>query len=254
MSFGSGLSYAAKRSSLLNSAMCEECDHTYRLRPYFRNIGIVCTSIFLFTWVGSVLAAYFNIDGSFAKPALAIAFFSIGCGVPTLLGIWLIVAYVKYRLLVDHNTICHVGVLQTKRISLDTVQELNWRIIPQGGSCVLTSIATNIKIEFNNFTMVERACLINYLHQRVSGDRQTNWTSFHDRFLVSSPERARQQQSAKRILILFMFGFAAAIAALWLSGRGVQYLVISVVNILVGAWAVFRDRRARTHSSGITNG
>ncbi|MCA9237971.1 MAG: hypothetical protein KDA44_21005 [Planctomycetales bacterium] len=225
--------------------MYEQWDHTYRLRPYFRNVGIVCTSLFLCALVGSVLAAYFNIEGSFARPALAIAFFSVVFGSFTLLGVWLILAYLKYRLFLNDNAICQVGVLQTKSIALNAIHELKWRLFPQGGSCVLTSLGTKLKIEFNNFTNAEKAELITYLHQSVASDRQTNWDHFHDRFLVNSPERARQQQSSKRILILAIFGFAAVFGVAWISGRGFQYLVISIVNLLVGAWAALRDRGAK---------
>jgi hypothetical protein len=225
--------------------MHEESDHTYRLRPYFRNIGIVGTSFFLCAWGGSVLAAYFNADGSFARPVLAIVFFSVGWGSLTLVSVWLTLIYLKYRLFLSDDTVRHVGVLKTKTISLDTVQQLKWRVFPQGGSCVLTCTDTNIKIEFNNFSKAEKSHLITFLRQRVCGGCQENWDSFHNRFLVHSPERAWQQRSAKRILILGIFAFAAAFAVIWMSGGGVEYLVISVVNILVGAWAAFRKRRTQ---------
>jgi hypothetical protein len=223
----------------------EEYDHAYRLRPYFRNIGIACTSLFLCAWIGSVLVAYFNIDGSFARPGLAIIFFSIVWGSFTLLGVWLILAYFKYRLLRYDNTICHVGILQNKIISLDTLQELKWRQFPQGGSCVLTAVGTYIKIEFNNFTKAEQTELIAYLRGRVNEDLQTNWDAFYHRFLVVSPERARQQHSLKRILILAIFGLAAAFAALWLLDRGAHFLVLSIVNMVVGTRAVLRDRHTK---------
>ncbi len=223
--------------------MCDEWDHIYRLRQYFRNIGIVCTAFFLCAWVASVLAAYINIDGSFARPALAIAIFSVGWGGFTLLGVWLILAYVKYRLFLNDTTIRHAGVLSSRSISLDTIEELKWRLFPLGGSCVLTSAGARIKIEFGNFTKAERSDLITYLRGRVSESRQANWDLFHDHLLAHSPETARQQRSAKRVFILTLFGFAMVFAVLWFWGHGGRFLAISLVNAVVGAWAAFRDRQ-----------
>ena len=225
--------------------MYDEWNHTYRLRPYFRNVGIVCTAFFFCAWVASVLAAYFNVDGSFARPVLAIVIFSTVWGGFTLIGVWLILAYVKYRLLLNETTICHVGVLTSRSISLDAVDGLKWSLFPQGGSCVLTSIEGKIKIEFASFTQAERSDLITYLRGRVSEDRQVHWDKFHDQFVVHSPVTARQRRFAKRVLVLALFGFAIIFGVLWFWGLGGHYLVVSFANVLVGVWADLQDRRTK---------
>src|SRR5437868_435317 len=124
-------------------------EHTYRQRPYFRNLGIVCTLLFACAWIGSVLAAYFNVDGSFAKPGLFIAFSSVVFGSFVLLGVWLILRFFKFQLILANDSIRQIGVLRSKRIILDAVQELKWRIRPKGGSCVLTSVGSKLAIEFD---------------------------------------------------------------------------------------------------------
>ena len=225
--------------------MYDEWDHTYRLRPYFRNVGIAGTVFFSCAWVASVLAAYFNVDDSFARPVLAIVIFSAVWGGFTLLSVWLILIYVKYRLLLNETAIRHVGVFTSRSISLDAVEGLKWRLFPQGGSCVLTSIEGKIKIEFANFTQAERTDLIAYLRGRASEDRQVNWDKFQDQFVMHSPARARQQRFAKRVLILALFGFAIVFAVLWFWGLGSEYLVVSLANIVIGAWADLRDRQTK---------
>jgi hypothetical protein len=166
--------------------------------------------------------------------------FSIVWGGFTLLGLWLILAYFQERLTLTGETICQVGVIQTKSMPFDTVQELTWRLHPQGGSCILTSMNTKIKLEFGNFTRDDRTELISYLRQRVAGDRQSDWDSFHDQFLVCSPERQRKQQAANWILIFVLFGFAVFFAVLWLTGWGPRYLILAVMNMLVGTgYSVF---------------
>ena len=73
--------------------------HCYRARPYFRNVGVTCTVGVLAIGLFSVIAAFFNLDGSFPNPdaaALVLALFWLGW---FLLGLWLIAFYYKYLLL-----------------------------------------------------------------------------------------------------------------------------------------------------------
>ena len=217
---------------------CDSWERVYRLRPYFRNLGIVATSFDLSAWIGSVLLVLLNIDGIFTRPALAIAFFSVFWGGFTLLGIWLIVAYFRYRLFLNEDAICHVGVLQTKKISLDTVEELKWRLVPPGGSCIVQSVGTRIKVEFRNFTEPERTELISFLRERVRLDRQTNWDSFHDQLVVPSPEATRRRELAHYMVLLGLLVYSAFIGAAWRAGLRIHYLVLSVLTLLVGLWAL----------------
>lgn len=172
--------------------MHEEWDHIYRLRRDYLHLAIAFVLVGFFNWVGFVLAVYF-IDDTFAGLEFAIAFMSVGSGMVILCGVYLVLAYFKYRVLRNADTICVVGVLQTKRTSLNAIQALRWRSFPQGGSCVLISLGTKMTIAFDCFTSAETTDLVAYLHERVSSDLQTNWEPFHDRFLVHSPDWARQQ-------------------------------------------------------------
>ena len=223
--------------------MQEQSNHIYRLRPYYRNVGIACATLFLCAWIGSVLAAFFNVDGSFARPGIAIAFFSVGWGSFTFLGVWLILAYVRERLFLDEDAICQVGVLRMTTISFSEMPDLRWRRFPRGGSVVLTGFSSTIKIYFDNFTNAERTEIIAYLRARIDDERQTGWDDLHERFVELSPDRVRRQRSAKRIVILCLFGCAIAFAVLWLSGCGVRFLVLAIVNILAGAWFASGIRR-----------
>ena len=69
------------------------------MRPYFRNVGLIGTIFFVVVGLVSTLAAYFNVDGSFARPKLAALLFGLFWSAFTLLGIWLLLLYYKYRLL-----------------------------------------------------------------------------------------------------------------------------------------------------------
>ena len=70
--------------------MEHEWTHCYRMRPHFRNVGLVCIVFFAVIGVFSTLAAYFNIDGSFARPELGALVFGLFWSAFTCLGLWLL--------------------------------------------------------------------------------------------------------------------------------------------------------------------
>lgn len=117
--------------------MHEECDRTYRLRPYFRNVALTFTPVFLCFWIGSVIGAYF---GALAQPQIAVIMFSAFWGSWTLLGVWLIVAYFKNRLVLNGTTLHHVVFFHRKNIATNAVQNIKWRAYPISGSCVISSL------------------------------------------------------------------------------------------------------------------
>src|SRR5438132_3763373 len=67
----------------------------FRLRRYYLVIGVVCAALFAIMGVTSTLAAYWNIDGSFARPKLAALIFGTFWSGFTLLAVWVILAYFR---------------------------------------------------------------------------------------------------------------------------------------------------------------
>ena len=140
----------------------------YRMRPYFRIVGIICTVFFAVVGVASTLVAYFNVDGSFARPRLAALIFGLFWSAFTFLGVWLLLLYYKYRLFVSDLSLRQKGVLLDRRIDLNFVDELKWRRFPAGGSIRLSGMFGVLKIEFGNFNIVDREELVSVLRHAIS--------------------------------------------------------------------------------------
>jgi len=217
-------------------------ERTYRPRRYFRNLGIVGLVFTLTMWSASVAAVLFDVDGSFWRPGLAIAFFSVCWGGVTLAGVWLVAWYARHRLVVSDSTVLQSGVFGSKQVAFDAIQEAKWRLTPQGGRIVLTGQASSVKIEFGSYTPTERRELFSILRECIGDQRHAGWEEFHDRFIVPSPEWARQQRFVRRIMVLAVFAFGVTFAVLWVLGQGTFYLVLSLVNVLAGLWAVAKGR------------
>jgi phage shock protein PspC (stress-responsive transcriptional regulator) len=84
--------------------------------------------------VASTLAAYFNVDGSFARPKLAALIFGVFWLAFTCLAIWMLLAYYRSRLFVGANSLRQIGVLRDRQVRFSQVEQLKWRRFPQGGS------------------------------------------------------------------------------------------------------------------------
>ena len=229
-----------------------EFQRCYRLRRRVLIIGVVSTVSCLMFGVTSACAAYWNIDGSFARPRLAAVIFSAFWSCVTLLGMWLIVAYVRCRLYVTDSCISEVGLVASTTIEIDDANRVVWRLIPSSGSVVIRSIDAKIKIGFDDYTPNERDELITFCRTRFRPEIQEGWSQFVERFLEPNPKRERHSRVAMLVLLLNLTFFAGSFVYLWLMGRGVQYLVLGIVNALVVLWYLWRRRVSSprgTHTS-----
>lgn len=168
----------------------------YRLRRYYLIIGIVSTVSYLSMGVVSSCAAYWNIDGSFARPKLAASIFAVFWSCFTLLGVWLIVAYVRFRLYITDNRVSEVGLIGSATIDINDANQVVWRLIPRGGSVVVRSFDAKIKIGFDNYTPKERDELIAYCREQFRPEIQEGWLQFVERFLEPSLEHERHSRVA----------------------------------------------------------
>ena len=107
----------------------------YRPRRYFLYVGIVCTVFFLVMGVGSTCVAYWNVDGSFARPKLAALTFAVFWSAFTLFGVWLLLFYTRSRLVISITSAESTGVFRTTTIVFDNITRVKWRCFP--GTAVL---------------------------------------------------------------------------------------------------------------------
>ncbi len=223
----------------------------YRMRPYLRNVGVLCTIFFAIVGIGTTAVAYFNIDGSFARPELAAYFFGLFWSTFTLLGLWLLLAYSRYRLYIRGLSIRQVGVLTESTIDLRLVQELKWRRFPQGGSVAISATSGVMKIDLGNLCISDRDQLITFLRASVDDSRQIGWTRFEEQF--SDTPVKRQKSLRAQQLLMFVFGaHVIAFGVIWIYSGQLQYLMFSGPNGLMTGYLVGRYRRDRREQLPIT--
>lgn len=218
----------------------------YRLRPYYRNVGVAGTVFFLAVGIGSILAICF--DESIKHSVLAIAVISLLWGGFTLLGLWVIAAFYREQLVLGADTVVQRGVFRTTTVSLQAVADLGWRLNPMGGSVVLKGSPNRIKIYFDNFTKLQRREIAERLNRSVGEELQTGWTEFEEHFLTTSPERLQRRRRDRRTVSFAMIGLAIVFTAMGLAGFGEHLYAVAVLNLAIGMRALWLYLRSQNET------
>jgi len=209
----------------------------YRMRPFFRNVGLFCTIFSAAFGLVSILAAYFNVDGSFARPELAALCSFLFSSVFTLLGIFLLVRHRNYRLFINDSSVRQVDVICDRQIDVGLVDELKWQCFPKGGSARMSGVGEEFFIEFDHFNNVDRAELVTLLRQAILESRQIGWEQFNERF-ADTPEKQSRTRRA-RVRLTLVFGVqAVAFGVAWAVSHKLPFLIPSVVLAVVVAYLI----------------
>jgi len=218
--------------------------HCYRMRSYYRNVGVVCTVAFAVMGGVSTLVAFFNVDGSFPNPWLAVWTLASFWSAFVLLGLWLLLAYSKYRLFVSPTSLRQVGVVREQYAELNLVDELRWRRFPAGGSVRLAGPFGMMKIELSNFSSADRKQVISFLRDAVDSSRQPGWHAFTQQY-EDTPARCERARRAAFVCGIAFLVLAVGFLIAWIAGLGVVNLAVAIVNAIVGG-RMLRNRVA-TH-------
>jgi hypothetical protein len=234
-----------------NEPIGQHVETCYRMRPYLRNVGVLCTIFFAIVGIVTTAVAYFNIDGSFARPELAAYFFGLFWSTFTLLGLWLLLAYSRYRLYIRGLSIRQVGVFTESTIDLRLVQELKWRRFPQGGSVTISAVSGVMKIDLGNLSTSERDQVITVLRASVDESRQIGWNRFEEQFSITPVKR--QKSLRAQLLLTFIFGaHVIAFGVIWIYSGEFQYLIFSGLNGLMTGYLLRRYRRQLSEQPPLT--
>ncbi len=221
----------------------------YRPRRYYLVVGIAGAIFFSTMAIASVVAAYWNIDGSFARPLLAANIFGVFWSAMLLLSVWVLLAYFRERLVVDRTTITQHGILRSKSLRIADATEIKWRRIPQGGSIIIRTANRKIKIYFDNFTTNQRDELISFLHDTFAPDIQQGWSLFAEAQMPPGPRRHQSSRATAAVCALLLFAIGGIFAYCWSVGLGPKWLVIGIGNALAGFWYIWRIWRFRAQRS-----
>ena len=149
--------------------MTEPIHLVFRLRKYYRNLGIVSLTFFVGMWAMSLIVVLREEKFLAAFTIGGIWFFFIG------LSLWMLLAYRRESLTIRDDTIIQKGVLRTKCLGVEDVLGMWWQ---STRSVVLRSKTQKIKIYLDNFTRDERQQLIEYLRLAVPPSLQQGWDRF----------------------------------------------------------------------------
>jgi len=212
----------------------------YHPRRSYLIVGIVGAIFFSTMAIVSVVAAYWNIDGSFARPLLAAIIFGIFWSAMLLLSVWVLLAYFREHLVVDRTTITQHGILRCKSLRIADATEIKWRRIPKGGSIIIRTANRKIKIYFDNFATNQRDELISFLYGTFAPDIQQGWSPFAEAQMPSDPRRPQRSRATAAVCALLLFAIGGIFGYCWSVGLGVKWLVIGIANALAGLWYIWR--------------
>jgi hypothetical protein len=237
-------------SSMTNDAV----EQGFRLRRWLLPLGVIFTVCFVVAGVFSTHAAYSNIDGSFLYPKPTALFFGVFCSCMTLLGAWMTLSVIRFRLFVTETAITEVRIIGSTTIEIADASRVVWRRYPAFGSVIIRTTATKIKIEFGNFARKQRDELMAFCHCRLADEIQEGWSLFADRYAEPIAKHERQARTKLYLFLVLNFGaLGAGCLYAWSTGSDPRNLQWGSMGTLVALWALWRlwvDRvRSRRKSS-----
>ena len=171
---------------------------TFRLRRSYLLLGVLCTLLFAAMAIVSVLGIYFEAPAERRAAALA-----VGLGIAAFwlafmaLGVWVLLAYWRERLVVRDGEIDCVGVIRRKRIRVPEIVSARWRCWPAGGSLVLKTASTRLALDLANYQSDEQRRLIRFFREAVPSPLQSGWGLFYARIVKGRSQRARRLQKTE---------------------------------------------------------
>jgi len=148
----------------------------YRLSKGILAIGLLTTPFFAAMGVFGVLVSV--LDDSSPHPVAAALLFGCFWGSWTVLGLWVILAYLRERVIVGSGCFQIVDCFQTRTADVAAISRAIWKSRPNGGMLLMFTRVGKMKIYFGNYEPTDRAELIRYFRRTVPADRQENWTAF----------------------------------------------------------------------------
>lgn len=220
-------------SRIMNPTDTESALHAgpyrYRPRPYFLYVGLGTLIFFVVMGIGSVVAAWWNVDGSFAHPGSAALIFGLFWSGFALLSLWLLATYFRERLRLGPTAVTSRGVCRVRRLKSGDVDRLVWRRYPAGGSVVLRSSEKRLKIELSNFTRAEREEIVAYFREAIPTARQAGW----EKFVASVRTPRKPSRGAELLSIFALSAFAAFFVIAGLRRGETGYILLGMLNAVV---------------------
>jgi hypothetical protein len=144
-------------------------------RKYFWT-AIFFVAFFGIVDVGTVAIAFFNVDGSFARPYLGAVIFGAFWSAWVLLSLRMLTIALRYELIVSHDGLEQTGAFRSQRLHFDELHSARWRGRPQAGRIVLRSSVERMVVDFSRFSNQDRTEVIDHLRERIRAEKQVGRT------------------------------------------------------------------------------
>ncbi len=207
----------------------------YRQQWFLLAFSVVLMPFVLTVAIKSTIAAYWNINGQFGDALIFSGIFSC----LTLLCLWRIAAYFRFRLYVGETAVTQVGVFRVTTLPVADVVRVVWQTLPVLGTVVLRTSNAKVSIEFNNFTSEEQRELIGFCRETWDESIQEGWPRFAEHFPEGTFGPRRRPAVASAVVNFFLFFSAVCFFFFWYVGSGVRsvvYLVGAILNVLFLLW------------------
>jgi hypothetical protein len=169
---------------------------------------------FALAGIVSTVVAAVNVDGSFLYPVPTAIFCGCFWSGFSFLGVWLILAYYRERLLVSSQIVRTTGCFRTREVQLPEVVRAVWKSLLKGGGLALYDRAGKVVIRFGNYGEAEQVELIEFFRDRLDEHLQEGWERFESYCVPQSPTFRQRRDRERRQALWLMPVIGAALLAL----------------------------------------
>ena len=182
----------------------------YRHSRHMLEMGLVSVVVFSLMGSASVIVAILNVDGSFRRPLLAACIFGGFWGCLCLVGVWMILVYLRHELHIDSGNVRHRGGLFSGSVCVSRLTAATWKSFTREGSLTLHESSGSVKVAFGNYTYEERRELIRFFREALVACDQQGWEQFEKRCLPPQVEYRVLQKKIRGHLRFAATAFAVA--------------------------------------------
>ncbi len=201
----------------------------YRMRSSYRNIGLAN----LLLGVGLGALASWAVFAGPPNNGVSMPFVFGICSLFALLGLYLVILQSRYRLSLGAHSMRQVGLFTDDEVDLRLVDEVIWRCYPH--SVRMSGVFGRFTVDFGNFEAADRWQVIEAVRQSIADNKQQGWQLFQECF-AGTPKKRQRSRNVPLWFAIFASLHAALFSLLWLRGWGIQYLIVSGINLLFAAY------------------
>jgi hypothetical protein len=185
----------------------------YRLSKHVLLVGLLCTPLFAAMGVASIVISF--IDDSIPHPVGAALLFGCFWSFFTALGVWMILAYLRERLVIGRDSFRISDCLRTRQVPFASVSRAVWDALPRGGKLSVFTEVGRVKIYFGNYPADERDELIDFFRESLGVGLQENWAEFEFSCLQQRTDPEKLRASIRRSLRFALIAWAVALPIMY---------------------------------------